>query len=131
MDLVDEQRLAGLEIGEDRCEIARALDDRSRRRANGDTELVCDHVCQRCLAEAGRTVEQDVIERLAALTGRSNGDVKILAETILADVVVERPRAQPRFVLDVVLDAGPLRSGGRAPGAPGAITPSSTRAARP
>ena len=44
-------------------EIAGLLDRRSRRRAHRHAELVADHVRQRRLAEAGRSVQQHVIER--------------------------------------------------------------------
>jgi hypothetical protein len=71
MDLVDEQHVVGLEVGQDRGEIARAFEDRARCLAQADAHLVGDDVCKRRLAEARRAEdEQDMIERLAALAGR-------------------------------------------------------------
>ena len=50
-------------------------------------------------------MQQHVIERLAALLGGGDRDVQVLADAILADVLVELARPQPRFVLRVVVDA--------------------------
>ena len=74
MNLVDEQDVARLEIGELRREIARLGDDRPRGRAEIDAELARDDLRQRRLAEAGRTDEQHMIERLAARLGRFDED---------------------------------------------------------
>ena len=52
MDLVDEQHVARLEVGQERGEIAGALEHRSRRLAQVDAELVREDVRQRGLAEA-------------------------------------------------------------------------------
>ena len=62
-------------------------------------ELVGDDVGERRLAEPGRAVEQHVIERLAALLGRGDRHLQVLAHAILPDVVVERARPQPGLVL--------------------------------
>ena len=51
--------------------------------------LVGDDVGERGLAEAGRAVEQDVIERLAALQGGVERDAELLADDLLADALVE------------------------------------------
>ena len=93
------------EVGQDRREIAGLLEHRARRRAHRHAQLVGDDVGERRLAEPGRAVQQHVIERLAALPGGGNRDLQVLADAILADVVVERARAQARFVLRVLVDA--------------------------
>ena len=93
------------EVGEDADQIARLLDHRARRRAHRHAHLVADHVGERRLAEAGRTVQQHVIERLAALLRRGDRHLQVLADAILADVLVEHARAQARFVLRVLVDA--------------------------
>ena len=105
MDLVDEEDLARAEIRDDADEIARLLDRRPGGRAHGDAHLVADHVGERRLAEAGRAVQQHVIERLAPLPCGRDRHVEVLADAILPDVLVEAPRAQPRLVLRVVVDA--------------------------
>ena len=52
VDLVDEQDVARLEIGEQRREIAGARDHRARRRAETDAQLARHDLRQRRLAEA-------------------------------------------------------------------------------
>ena len=105
MDLVDEQHFVLAEARQNRREIAGALEHRTGRRAHGDAELLADHVRQRRLAESGRSVEQHVIERLAALPRGGNRDLQIRAHALLADVVVQRARPKSRFVLGVFIDA--------------------------
>ena len=105
VNLVDEDHFALVERGEHPREIARALDDRARRRSNRRAQLVGDDCCERRLAETRRTIQQDVIERLAPVAGGGNRHLQVLADAVLADVVVERPRAQPDLVLRVFVDA--------------------------
>ncbi len=106
MNLVDEEHVVLAEARQDRREIARAFENRPGRRADGHAELLSDDVCERRLAEAGRSVEQHVIERFAALTCGGDGDLKIRADALLADVVVQRAGPQPRLVLNVFIDPG-------------------------
>ena len=74
--------------------------------ARTDTPIsLRDDVGQRGLAEARRTVQEHVIERLAALPGGGNRDLQILADAVLPDVLVEPARPQPGFVLRVLVDA--------------------------
>ena len=65
VDLVDEQHVARLQVGQQRGEIAGALDDRPRGGAEADPQLAGDDLRQRRLAEPGRPEEQHVVERLA------------------------------------------------------------------
>ncbi len=66
MDLVDEQHVARLQIGQQRRQIAGARDHRAGGRAEADAELARDDLRQRRLAEARRPEEQHMVERLAA-----------------------------------------------------------------
>jgi hypothetical protein len=45
-----------------------------------------------------------VIERFRSLTRRRDGDVKVFAYSILADVIIEHARAKAGFVLRVLVD---------------------------
>ncbi len=104
--LVDEQHLArpaGWSASPPGRRPSRSPARRSARIAHA--ELVGDDVGQRRLAEAGRAVEQHVIERLAALLRRGDRDVQVLADALLADVLVEGARPQPRLVLRVLVAA--------------------------
>ena len=74
VDLVDEQHVARLEVREQRREVARTLEHRSRRLAQVHAELVRDDVRQRRLAESRRSEQQHVVERLAALARRLDED---------------------------------------------------------
>ena len=103
MDLVDEQDVVRLEIGELRGEIARLGDHRPRGRAEIDAELARDDLRQRRLAEARRADEQHVIERLAARLRRFDEHLEVLARRLLAGEVGEHLRAQRGFVLGALL----------------------------
>ena len=52
-------------------------------------------------------MQQNVVERLAALLRGGNRDLQVLADPVLADVLVEQTRAEPRFVLRVFVDPHP------------------------
>ena len=105
MNLVDEEDLVLLQVGQHPGQVARLLDDRSGGRAHRHAHLVADDVGERGLAEAGRAIEQHVIERLAAAARRGNRHLQVVADAILADVFVERARPQSRLVLRVVVGA--------------------------
>ena len=89
-------------------QVAGLLDDRAGGGAHRHAHLVGDDVGQRRLAEAGRAVEQHVIERLAPAAGRGNRHLQVVADAVLADVLVERARAQAGVVLRVVVGGAPV-----------------------
>ena len=103
MDLVDEQNVARLEIGELGGEIAGLGDDGPGGRAEIDAEFARDDLRQRRLAEAGRPDEQHVIERLAARLGRFDEDLEVLARRLLAGEIGEHLRTQRGVVLGTLL----------------------------
>src|SRR5439155_13681202 len=94
MDLVDEQHVAVVEIRQDRGEVAGTLE----RGAAGDShpriELVGDDAGERGLAEARRTGEQEVVERLATPLRRPQHDLEMLTEAGLADELGQPARPQ-------------------------------------
>ena len=106
VDLVDEEHFVLAEARQDGGEIAGRSSTGPGCRAHSDAELLPDDVGQRRLAKAGRAVEQDVIERFAPLPCRRDRDLKIRANALLADVVVQRAGPKPRFVLSVFIDPG-------------------------
>ena len=93
MDLVHEEDVARLEIGQDRGEVARPLEHGSRRLAEIHAELVRDDVRERRLAEARRAENQHVIERLVPAARRLDEDAHLLLDGRLADVLVQPARA--------------------------------------
>src|ERR1035441_2804749 len=73
--LIDEEHLAVAEIGEDRGQVALDLERWAGSLLEGGSEFVGDDVRQRRLAEAGRTVEQDVVQGFASRFGGLDGYV--------------------------------------------------------
>ena len=99
VDLVDEQDFVRLQVREQRGEIARALEHRSRRLLETHAEFVGDHVRERGLAQTGRTEDQGVVERLAALAGGGDEDFHLRFHRGLAHVIGECLRPH-RAVVD-------------------------------
>ena len=104
VDLVDEEDLPALEIGEDRRQVARPLQDRSGGAAHGRAQLGPDDVRQRRLPESRRAAEQHVIEHVAARARRRDLHAQVLADVILPDVLLERARTERRLDEEVVLE---------------------------
>ena len=87
MDFVDEQHIPGLKVGQDRGKVAGLGDHRAGGRAETDPKFAGDDLRQRGLAQAGRPVQQDMIQRLAAGFRRLDEDRQILAGGLLAGEV--------------------------------------------
>ena len=66
VDLVDEQHVGVLEVGQQRGEVAGLGDHRAGGGAEADPHLARDDLRQRRLAEPGRAEEQHMVDRLAA-----------------------------------------------------------------
>ena len=96
--LVDEQHVTVVEVREDRGEVARPLEGGAARRLEARLHLGRDDPGQARLAEAGRTGEEHVVDRLTALPGRAQHDLEVLAQAGLADELVEAPRPQRRLL---------------------------------
>ena len=101
VDLVDEQHIARLERGQDRRQVALALDRRSRDGAQAGAELLPDDVGKARLAEAGRAHQQYVIESLVPCLRCRERDVELLLQPLLPDELVESSR--PERAVEVVL----------------------------
>ena len=103
VNFVDEQHFALCKAREDGRQISGPLEHRPRRGAHGHAELVANHVRQCGFAETRRTVQQHVIERFIPLPRGGNRHLEVGAHALLADVVVQRTRPQPRFILGVLV----------------------------
>src|SRR5439155_15861359 len=66
VDLVDEQHLARGKFAQHRDKIGWALNNRASGGMEVDAHFAGDDLCERRLAEPGRTKEQDMVERLVA-----------------------------------------------------------------
>ena len=94
VDLVDEEDVSGREIRQKRGEVARLLEDGTRRDADLGAHLAGDDVRERRLPEPGRPREKDVVERLAPPARRLEEDAELLLELRLPDEVRQRARPQ-------------------------------------
>ena len=81
MNLINEQNIVRLEIGEDRCEVARFFEYRARGLTQVHTHFVGNDVRQCCLAQARWPEDQHVIQRFSALPGRGD-EIRICCLTL-------------------------------------------------
>ena len=101
MDLVDEQDVAGFQVGQQCRQVARLGDHGTGSGTKADTQLARDDLGQGRLAQTRRAVKQDMVQRLTTVTGGPDKDAEIVAEVGLADELLQAARAQGR--LDAVL----------------------------
>ena len=99
VDLVHEEDVPLFEIGEDGREVPRARDGWARGGLEARAHLGGDDAGERGLAQARRTREEHVIQRLIALPGGSDEHAQVGSDALLADVAIER--GGPQAVLDV------------------------------
>ena len=111
VNFVDEQNVTGIQIGQQRRQVAGLFDGRAGGDADIHTHLVGDDTCQGGLAQAGRAVKQSVIQRLATQAGSLDVNRQIALGLLLAGIVGKELGAQAN--LPRVLG----REGGRDDGA--------------
>ena len=91
VDFVDEQDRAFLGVRE----VGQQILGRGQRGAagdlQGDAQIARDAGGESRFAQAGRTIEQDVAQRLFAFAGRIDGDRQPLGHLLLADHLVHVP----------------------------------------
>jgi len=78
VDLVDEQHVALLEVGQGRREVAGARKDGARRHAQPDAHLLGHDPRERRLAEAGRAGEQEMVRRVTTTARGLEHDREVL-----------------------------------------------------
>ena len=98
VDLVDEQHVAVVELGDDGREVAGPLEGRARGDVDPDAHLGRDDAGQAGLAEAGRPGQQEVVGGLAPPAGRLQDDREVLLQLGLADELLEAAGPQPGFL---------------------------------
>ena len=94
VDLIDEQHVARLQVGQDRGEVPCPLDHRPRRRAKANAQFAGDDLGEGGFAEAGRAVQQDVVQRLATGFRGLDEHGEVFAGGFLAGEVGQGLRAQ-------------------------------------
>ena len=97
MDLVDKEHIVGLEICQQRGQVARLGDHRPAGCAKADAQFLGDDLRQRGLAETGRAEKQHMVHRLAAALGSLDEHAQILARGLLPDKFGKALWAQRRI----------------------------------
>ena len=92
MDFIDEQHVAGFKIGQQRGQIARPLQHRTRGLAQVDLHFVGEDVGERGFAQARRAEDQHVVQRFGAFARGADENLHLLAHHRLANVVREMTR---------------------------------------
>ena len=85
VNLVDEQHIARLQVGQQRRQIAGARDHRAGCCAKADAEFAGDDLRQRCLSKSRRAVKEAVVHGIAAVPRRRNEGFQIGAPAALPD----------------------------------------------
>src|SRR5262249_20650053 len=101
VDLVDEQNIARLEIGEQRREIPRLCDHRTRGGAEVDAQLTRNDLRQRRLAETRWADKKHMVKRFLAGARRFDEHAQVRARLLLPDEFRQALRPQRR--IDVVI----------------------------
>ena len=104
VDLVDEQHLALGEAGEQRGQVAGALDRRAAGHPDRGAELGGDDHREAGLAEPGRPGQQDVVGRALAAQRRLEHQLQLLADLGLPDELAQVLRPQRRLDLPLLRD---------------------------
>jgi hypothetical protein len=105
VDLIEEEDLPGLEVGEDGGHVALDLEGGAAGLLEGDVELVGDDSREGGFTEAGGTEEKDVIEGFAAGLGGLKRDGELFLGFGLADEFGEALGAQLQLDEVIVVDA--------------------------
>src|SRR5579859_87307 len=107
VNFVKEENFFFLERSEDGGQVAFALKERPRAGLDDDAQFVCNDLREGGFPEAGRAVEQDVIESLATAARCFNGDGDVFLDAPLADVFSKCFRAHAGVEARVVVQRSP------------------------
>jgi len=94
VNLVDEQDVMRLEVGQDRGQVAGLFQHRPRSLAQVDLHFVGDDMRQGGLAQARRAEYEYMVERFAAFDRGLDEYFHLLAHFLLADIVGQQPGPQ-------------------------------------
>ena len=86
VDFVDEQQVPFLKIRQEGGQVARPFDSRTGRDAQVDAQFIGDDAGHGRLAQARRTVQEDVVQRFLAQFRRLDEDFQIVFDLILANI---------------------------------------------
>ena len=118
VDFVDEQHVVGLQVRQDRGQVAGVVQDEPGGRTDAAAHFPGDDVRDGGLAQAGRAVEDGVVQGFAAAFGRLDADPQRFLHARLAGVVLQGLRAQGAFGVlfffqELVGDDAVFHAGGR------------------
>ena len=87
MNFVDEEHIPGVQVAEDRGQVAGSFDGRAAGDADVLSHLRRDDAGEGCFAQTGRTVEQNMVQRVMAGKGGLDINIEALFDRLLADIV--------------------------------------------
>ena len=99
MDFVNEQNVPRLKVGQDRRQITRLGQHRPRGHPEIDPQLARHNLCQRCLSQTRRAMEQSVVHRLAPPFRGFDEHTQIRASLGLTNEILKHLRAQGAVVV--------------------------------
>ena len=94
MNLIDKKNIVFLQIRQQCSEISGFLNSWTGGDSHVDSHLIRNDLCHGGLAEAGRTIEQHMIERLVAHSGGVNKHLKIIFRLFLANIITDKARSE-------------------------------------
>ncbi len=104
MNLVDEEHVAGIEVGEQAGQVARLVEHGARCSLELRTHLVGDDVRQRGLAQSRRAVQQHMVQRVAPHEGGLDEDAQVFDDLLLPGEVLQLLRSDLIFEFEIALD---------------------------
>ena len=93
VNFVDEKHIVRFERSEQPCQIAGLVEHRTGGELEAHPEFVGNDIGEGCLSQAGRAVEEGVIERFTTLFGRFDKDTEVVHHLRLPRKVVKRKGA--------------------------------------
>jgi hypothetical protein len=97
VNFVDKEDIAGIEVGQKAGQITWFFKHGAGGHAQGGFEFLGDDVRQGGFTEAGRAVQQNVVEGVAALFGGLDEDLKVIHDFLLTTEFVQQLGAQGFF----------------------------------
>jgi len=94
MNLVNKENIARADIGKQPHHIALLGKSRPGGNPNSCSHFVGNHMGQRRLAQTGRPIKKNVLQRLAPLSRRLNRNSQFLPNPILPDTLLKQTRTQ-------------------------------------
>ena len=102
VDLIDEEDIIFIEVGQQGSQIARFFDGRTAGNTDIDPHFRRDDLRKGGFAQAGGAVKQHMVQRLPAQARRLHKDREIFLDLLLPDVFLQRVRAQGKLIIPVV-----------------------------